>query len=215
MRTIDLGVTDFLTAYEYQVKLVRKVSQGGSENTLLITEHRPVITIGRRGSRDNILRSGKFLASYGIEVLNVDRGGDVTYHGPGQLIAYPIFRLENEARDIHGVLDFLEEVGRYFLRQYGLIADERHGLRGIWIDGKKFASVAIGVRRWVTYHGIAINLNVDLGPFSFIKPCGIDGVEMISLEKILCRKVDIEDAKDKLNLSFKEVPLLAEAACKD
>lgn len=214
MQIIDLGITDFKDAYEVQLDLVNKVSRGISEDTLLITEHRPVITIGRRGSWDNIFKSRGHLSSCGIDVLNIDRGGDVTYHGPGQAIAYPIFKLRDEGRDIHLFLRFLEEVGIHFLSQYGLLAGSRPGFRGIWIDGKKIGSIGIGVRKWVTYHGLAINVNVDLLPFSFIRACGIKGAEQTSLKNILCRELDINDAKDKLKLSFKEIPLLAEAVNK-
>ena len=215
MHVIDLGITDFREVYKFQVDLVKKVSQGVSDDTLVITEHRPVITIGRIGSRDNILVSKEYLSSCGIEVFDIDRGGDVTYHGPGQIIAYPIFKLVDESRDIHGFLHFLEEVGRHFLMQYGLIAEDRPGFRGIWIKGKKIGSIGIGVKRWVTYHGLAININVDLRPFSFIKPCGIKDVEMASLIDLLGCEVDIDDAKDRLKLSFKEISLLAETVSKN
>ncbi len=215
MRIIDLGITDFLEAYEFQIELLRKVSQGISEDTLLLTEHRPVITIGRRGSRSNILRSEQYLFSRGIQVFEIDRGGDVTYHGPGQIVAYPIFRLENEARDIHAFLDYLEEIGSHFLAQYGLIAETRPGFRGAWIDQKKIGSIGIGVKRWVTYHGLAINIDADLSPFSFIRPCGIEALEVTSLRNILGCELDINDAKDRLKKSFKEISLLAEAVCKN
>lgn len=214
MRIIDLGITDFLEAYKLQADLVKEVAEGVLENTLLITEHKSVITIGRIGSRDNILKSKEYLSSCNIEVLDIDRGGDVTYHGPGQIIAYPIFRLEREARDIHQYLHFLEEVGRSFLSQYSLVADERPAFRGIWIKGKKIGSIGIGVKKWVTYHGLAININPDLAPFLYIRPCGIEGVEMTSLENLLKRRVGINEAKDKLVSSFKEVSLLAEAVPK-
>ncbi|MFC1666722.1 lipoyl(octanoyl) transferase LipB [Candidatus Omnitrophota bacterium] len=214
MRIIELGLTDFLEAYEIQSELVKKVSQGLSDNTLLITEHRPVITIGRRGSQENILKTKEFLSSHNIEIVYVARGGDVTYHGPGQIIAYPIFKLENEGRDIHRFLDFLEEVGRHFLEQYGLLGERRPGFRGIWIDGKKIGSLGIGVKRWVTYHGLAINVNTDLTPFSFIRPCGIKGAEISSLKNLLGYDLEIRDAKDRLEASFKKISLLAEAVSK-
>jgi len=215
MDIVDLGITDFSEAYQVQLDLVKKVSLGLAEDTLLITEHRSVITIGRRGSWDNIFKSHEDLSSCGIEVFNIDRGGDVTYHGPGQLIAYPIFKLENEGRDIHRFLEFLEEIARHFLMQYGIIGGSRPGFRGAWIKEKKIASIGIGVKKWVTYHGLAININCDLLPFSFIRPCGIKDVEITSLEKVLGYKLDIDDAKNKLKSSFKEVSLLAEAVCKD
>ena len=215
MRVIDLGLTDFSDAYRFQLELLDKVSGGICEDTLLITEHNPVITIGRKGKEDSLLRSREFLASRGIDIFNIDRGGDVTYHGPGQIVAYPIFKLENESRDIHRFLSFLEEVGYHFLSQYGLVAEKKQGLRGVWVAEKKIGFIGIGVKKWTTYHGLSININLDLAPFSFIRPCGIDGIDIISLKEELRRKVDIENAKDRLKASFKEVPLLAEAVSKN
>lgn len=210
MKVIDLGVTDFLKAYEFQLSLVKDVASGEREDTLLLTEHKSVITIGRKGSKKNILRTREFLSSRGIDIVNVDRGGGVTYHGPGQIIAYPVFRLQGEGRDIHNFLHFLEEVGTYFLMQYGLIARERLGLRGLWIEEKKIGSIGIGVKKWVAYHGLAINIDLDLTPFSFIRPCGLKDVKVTCLKKEISSRLDISDAKDKLAQAFKEVPLLAE-----
>ena len=215
MRIIDLGITDFLEAYKFQIELIEKISKGISEDTLLIAEHKSVITIGRKGSWGNIFKSREYLSSRGIDILNVDRGGDVTYHAPGQLIAYPIFRLEDEGRSIHRFLQFLEEIGCHFLHQFGLTAAVKPGLRGIWVDDKKVGSIGIGIKKWVTYHGLAININIDLEPFSFIRPCGIEGVEITSVKNLLGREVDIKDAKDKIKTSFKQVPLLAEAVSRD
>jgi len=215
MRYIDLGLSEFKEAYRFQREIADRVASGELENTLIITEHKSVITIGRRGSRCNILKPDSFLKARGIDVLDVDRGGDVTYHCPGQLVAYPIFKLEGGAKDIHGFLDFLEEVGISFLARFGVNAVTRPGLRGVWVDRKKIGSIGIGVKKWVTYHGIAININPDPEPFSFIKPCGIDGVEITSLEELLGEKVYINDAKDRLREAFEEVSLVAEAVSKD
>lgn len=211
MKYIDLGLSEYKDAYRFQREIVDKVASGGLENTLIITEHESVITIGRQGSWDNILRPKEFLAEQGVQILDIDRGGDVTYHGPGQLVAYPIFKLENEAKDIHNFLDFLEEVGINFLAKYGVISVIRPGLRGIWVDKEKIGSIGIGIKKWVTYHGMAININPDLTPFSFIKPCGIEGVRVTSLQDLLEERIDIDDSKDKLRESFEEVPLLAAA----
>jgi len=208
MRYLDLGLSDYKEAYRVQREVADRVASGISENTLIITEHKSVITIGRTGSEKHVFKTE------GIEVLNIDRGGDVTYHCPGQLVAYPIFRLENEAKDIHNFLRFLEEVGVNFLSKYGVHPETIPGLRGIWVKGAKIGSIGIGVKKWVTYHGMAININTDLTGFSFIKPCGIEGVKITSLEVLLKKRLDIEDAKRKLRESFEEVPLLAEAVCK-
>ncbi|MBU4149141.1 MAG: lipoyl(octanoyl) transferase LipB, partial [Candidatus Omnitrophica bacterium] len=214
MRVTDLGITDFSDAYSLQKEIAERVYRGESENTIIITEHRPVITIGRKGSRKNIFRSHEFLSSRGISVFDIDRGGDVTYHGPGQIVAYPIVRLENGARDIHRFLRFLEEVGENLMAMYGLASQKIPGLTGIWIGDKKIGSIGIGVKKWVTYHGMALNINIDLEPFSFIRPCGIEGLRITSLKDVLGREVDIEDAKSKLKLSFNEVSQLAEAGSK-
>jgi lipoyl(octanoyl) transferase len=211
---IDLGLSDYKEAYKAQNEVRSRVAEGASGNTLIVTEHKSVITIGRKGSREHLFRAIEFLAGLNIEVLDIDRGGDITYHGPGQLIAYPIFKLENEARDIHGFLRFLENVGINFLSKYGVEAGTVLGARGIWVKGEKIGSIGIGVKKWVTYHGMAININPDLKPFSFIRPCGIRGVKITSLENLLKEKTDIEDAKRKLRESFEKVPLLAEAVCK-
>jgi len=215
MQIIDLGLTDFLEAHRFQMELVEKVSKGLCEDTLLITEHKSVITIGRKGSWKNILKSKEELFSTGIDVFETDRGGDVTYHAPGQIIVYPVFKLENESRDIYRFLQFLEEIGSHFLNQYGFVSEALPGFRGIWIKGKKIASIGIGIKKWVTYHGIAVNINLDLTPFSFIRPCGIEGVKMSSIKDLLGQEVDIDDAKDRLKTSFKEVPLLAEAVSRN
>ena len=212
MNIIDLAISDFLDTYKYQIDVVNKVSLDIAEQSLIITEHKPVMTIGRKGSWKNFFKSREELSRYGIEVLNVDRGGDVTYHGPGQIVAYPVCRLENEARDIHNFLHFLEEIGRHFLFQYGVFSEEKPGFRGVWVRGKKIGSIGIGVKKWVTYHGLALNINTDLAPFSFIRPCGIEGVETTSLKDILGQELDIYDAKQRLIEAFKEIPLLAETA---
>ncbi|MDP8229979.1 MAG: lipoyl(octanoyl) transferase LipB [Candidatus Gorgyraea atricola] len=208
MRVIDLGVTDFSEIYQLQREFVERVALGICEDTLLVTEHNPVITIGRTGSEQNVFRRE-------IHVVQTDRGGDVTYHGPGQLIAYPIFKLENESRDIHRFLEFLEEIGSAFLAQYGIFTEKRPGLRGVWTDNKKIGSIGIGVKKWVTYHGLAMNINTDLMPFSFIRPCGIEGVEITSLKSLLKREIDMDDAKNRLISTFKEIPLLAETVSKN
>ena len=208
MKVLDLGRTDFSDAYRLQRERADKLALGACEDTLIITEHNPITTIGRTGSQQNILKRV-------IDVIHADRGGDVTYHGPGQLIAYPIFKLENESRDIHRFLEFLEEIGSAFLAQYGIFTENRPGLRGVWVDGKKIGSIGIGVKRWVTYHGLAMNINTDLTPFSFIRPCGIEGVEITSLKSLLQREIGMDDAKNRLISTFKEISLLAETVSKN
>ncbi|MFH1783044.1 MAG: lipoyl(octanoyl) transferase LipB [Candidatus Omnitrophota bacterium] len=211
MKIIDIGLKKYREAYEFQLELVEKVSRGLEPDTLIITEHYPIITLGRRSKLENILASEEELNNLGIEVLKIDRGGDVTYHGPGQLVAYPIMKLENEAKDIHIFLDYLEEVGLDFLSRYNVSGSKKSGYRGVWVGEQKIASIGIGVKKWVTYHGIAININTRLKDFSLITPCGIKDIGMTSLEKVLGKRIDIDHAKDRLVSSFKEVSLLAKA----
>lgn len=214
MRYIDLGLISYRDAYRFQLDVIERLSSGAISNTLILAEHKGVITIGRSGTSRNILRSEEYLNGLGIEIVRIDRGGDVTYHGPGQLVAYPVFKLENEARDIHNFLRYLEIVGIDFLNKYNVCAGTRPGFTGVWVKQEKICSIGIGIKKWITYHGMAININTDMAPFSFIRPCGIEGVAITSLEKILGARISIDDAKDKLRESFEEVPLLAEPVSK-
>ena len=205
MDYIDLGISEYKESYRIQRETAEKVAAGMRGNTLIITEHKKVITIGRTGSDSNVFKSE------GMDVLKIDRGGDVTYHGPGQLVAYPIFKFEKEARDIHNFFGYMEDVGINFLNKYGVSAEAKPGLRGVWTGDGKIGSIGIGIKKWVTYHGMAININTDMTPFSFINPCGVAGIRMTSLEILLGKKIDIGDAKFRLRDSFEEVSLLAEA----
>ncbi|MFH1478478.1 MAG: lipoyl(octanoyl) transferase LipB [Candidatus Omnitrophota bacterium] len=214
MNIIDLGLTEFLDTYKIQLDLVQDVSEKKRDNTVLVTRHYPVITAGRLSDAGNILLSEEELLSKGINIVNIDRGGDVTYHGFGQLVLYPIVRLENEARDIHLFLEYLEEVGIRFLSKYGVFGVRKHGFRGVWVGQDKIASIGIGVKKWTTYHGMAINITSDKDGFSFIRPCGIESVNMTSLTDILGRKIGFEDAKAKAIASFEEISLLDKAVSK-
>ncbi|HNX81254.1 MAG TPA: lipoyl(octanoyl) transferase LipB [Candidatus Omnitrophota bacterium] len=145
------------------------------EAALILCQHSPVITYGRRAGAGNILFSPDYLFHQGIEVLGIDRGGDVTYHGPGQLVVYPIFPLDIVGRDLHRYLRNLEEVILRFLSSFGIPAQRRPGLTGVWIEDKKIASVGISVRRWVSFHGFSINIeDRGLSGYRFIRPCGMD-----------------------------------------
>jgi lipoate-protein ligase B len=211
---LKLGLTDFSEAYELQKKIREEVSSGSTEDTVIITEHRPVITIGRGAVSGNLKKTRDFLAANGIRVIKIDRGGGVTYHGPGQIVGYAIFKLRNEARDIHAFLEYLEDVGINFLRRLGLRAYREKGKRGVWACGKKIGSIGIGVKKWTTYHGLALNINNDLKPFSYINPCGMNSEVMSSVRDIKTEEIDIGYAVELFADSFKEVPFLAETVGK-
>jgi lipoate-protein ligase B len=169
---------------------------------LILCEHFPVFTLGRLGKVENILADKESLKSKGLEIISVNRGGDITFHGPGQLVAYPIFNLANYKKDLRYFLNKLEEVAIEFLKHFGCFAYAKKGFTGVWLQEKKIASIGIGVKRWVSFHGLAININTDLHFFSVIKPCGLD-VEMTSLSQAVNRKINMDTAKKVIAERFK------------
>jgi len=196
---IDAGVSDFRETYKLQRDLLQKRIEGSIGDTCVIAEHRPVITIGRLGSRENILSSSALLVDAGIEVIDTDRGGDVTMHAPGQLVAYPIVDLKILGRDLRLYMRRLEEALMRFLESYGIRSFRIEGATGVWTGrNNKIASIGIAVKSWVSYHGLSVNINTPLQYFDAIRPCGIDGCRMTSAQEILGRPLDMADAKKRL-----------------
>jgi lipoate-protein ligase B len=154
-----------------------------SQDVLILLEHNPVVTLGRSSKDKNLVASGEFLASRGVELYEVERGGDVTFHGPGQLVGYPIIDLKRHKQDLHWYLRQLEQTLISTLAAFGLVAARNPGFTGVWTSGRKIASIGVHARDWVTWHGFALNVSTDLSFFDLIVPCGIDGVVMTSLEK--------------------------------
>lgn len=214
----DLGLSDYKSAWEYQEQLfsgivAHKVANRTAEtpvatpNYFLFTEHPHVYTLGKSGDLSNLLLSEKQLEEKGATFYRINRGGDITYHGPGQLVGYPILDLENFFSDIHKYLRLLEEVIILTLEEYGLKGERSAGETGVWLDvGTPFARkiCAMGVRasRWVTMHGFALNVNADLGYFDNIIPCGIRGKAVTSLHVELGNPVDIDEVKRKIEKHF-------------
>lgn len=170
----DLGTIDFHEAFALQEQLAAEVAAGTADETLLLLEHPPVYTTGSGGRAENILDPA-------IEVVRINRGGDVTWHGPGQLVGYPIIDLARRSRDLHRYLRFLEELLIGLAADFGVAARRVEGRTGVWTDDGKLASIGVGVRRWVTMHGFAFNVAPDLAPFSRINPCGISNCKVTSL----------------------------------
>lgn len=210
-QVIDLGLIEYQEACKLQREILNKRKRDEILDTLFLLQHPSVITVGRRGSEENILVSKEELKALGIMVCRTDRGGDVTFHGPGELIAYPIFDLKRQIRDVHLYLRRLEEVAIQFLREYEVESLRQQGFTGVWVDGylnghrQKIASIGIGVSNWVTYHGLAINVNTDLDKFLLIRPCGMDSRRVTSLSQLLCESVSIFEAKKRLLEAFKTV----------
>ena len=179
----DLGVVRYGDALELQRSLAEDRIAGRIGDTLLLLEHPPVVTLGRGTRQTSLPIDPEALRRRGVEVFDIERGGDVTYHGPGQLVGYPIVDLQQHKPDLHWYLRRLEQVLIEALADFGIAAERRDTYTGVWTSGRKIASIGIHVRQWVTWHGFALNVTTDLSPFSLIVPCGIPDVVMTSIEK--------------------------------
>jgi len=230
----DLGVMDYQEAWDYQESLLQNnlrikaramnldlVTQGNSEenglnegptsNYLLFVEHPPVYTLGKSGKEEHVLIDEEEREKRGIQFFRTNRGGDITYHGPGQVVGYPIFDLENFFTDIGKYLRSLEEIIILTLDEYGIKGDRSSGETGVWLDpgvkGRERKICAMGVRcsRWITMHGFALNVNTDLSYFNGIIPCGIQSKQVTSINKELGREVSMQEVKEKLKKHFAAV----------
>ena len=196
----DLGVVDYGAALDLQTAMVAARLDDKINDTLLMMEHPHVFTLGR-GTDERFIVANP----HGIPTYRVSRGGQVTYHGPGQLIGYPILKLEGRARDVTKYLRNLEDAMIDALRQFNLDADRRTGLTGIWIGAQKIASIGVGIRRWVTYHGFALNVSTDLSFFDSIVPCGIEGCRMTSICKLSGQQISMREVCASMQKSFAQV----------
>ena len=202
--TLDWGRTRYEDAWRRQDELVARRIAGEIGDTLVFTEHEPVFTLGlRHGAESHLVWNAEQLAREGVEVVKSNRGGDITYHGPGQIVGYPVVSLATH-RDLHAYLRFLEDVLIASIGSLGLAASRRQGLTGIWLGSKKVAAIGVAVRRWVTYHGFALNVNANLAHFQGIVPCGISASEgsVTSMEAELGRKLDLAEVKAVLAREF-------------
>ncbi len=197
-KIIDLGFIGFNEAYSVQKEALSSVKSGKSDELIIFAQHHPVFTVGRSGKKDNILASAGQLNSRGIDIVNTDRGGDITFHGPGQVIAYPILDLSKRCKDMHKFLRDLEKVVILTLSDYSVNSFRVKERTGCWTDKGKIASIGVAASGWVTYHGLALNANVDLSYFDMINPCGFNDIRMTSMQEIFDAEVDIEKLKNRL-----------------
>lgn len=222
VKDIYLGLIDYKEAWDYQeslfsdsiqrkIDLRKGIETKPTENYLIFCEHPHVYTLGKSGDANHLLLNEDFLASIGATYYKINRGGDITYHGPGQLVMYPIFDLDYFFTDIHKYMRYLEEAVIQTLTEYGIASGRYEGYTGVWLDTDKPTArkiCAMGVRssRWVTMHGIGFNINSDLNYFNHIVPCGIQDKGVTSMEKELGRKVDMQEVieilKDKMATLF-------------
>tara|TARA_B100000902_G_scaffold398522_1_gene465577 strand:+ start:1066 stop:1761 length:696 start_codon:yes stop_codon:yes gene_type:complete len=211
---IDLGPIDYKQCWDYQQNLFEKIidqkiknkkehSNLETQNFLIFCEHNHVYTIGKSGNQNNLLVNNKYLKSRGASFYKINRGGDITYHGPGQIVGYPILDLENFFTDISKYLRLLEEAVILTLNDYGLKGERSSGETGVWFDvgtseARKICALGVRTSRWVSMHGFAFNINSDLSYFDHIVPCGIIDKKVTSLEYELNKKLDIDKVKIKL-----------------
>jgi lipoyl(octanoyl) transferase len=221
----NLGVMDYQSAWDYQEGLLKENVRRKSlvysgeqpedipptDHYLLFVEHPPVYTLGKSGDITNVLISDEMRTAKGIGFFRTNRGGDITFHGPGQIVGYPIIDLERYYTDIGKYLRNLEEVIMMTLAEYGIEAGRSPGETGVWIDagikGKERKICAIGVRtsRWITMHGFALNVNTDLNYFNFIVPCGITDKQVTSLHKELGKEMNMQEVQEKVKRNFEKV----------
>lgn len=213
---INKGLIDYKECWDFQDQIFKEIVQQKidirkglieekpSNNYLIFCEHNHVYTLGKSGDKSNLLLSEELLKSKKATYYHINRGGDITYHGPGQIIGYPIFDLENFFTDIHKYLRLLEEAVILTLKDYGVVAERVDGLTGVWIDGnnqlkaRKICAIGVKCSRWVTMHGFAFNVNTDLSYFNNIVPCGISDKSVTSLENELGKKMNFYEVKKNL-----------------
>ena len=204
-RVEQLGLIDYAAALQLQRERVAQRKAEQIPDTLLLLEHPHVYTLGRNASRQNLLFSEERRQALRAQVYETDRGGDVTYHGPGQLVGYPIFDLTQHRRDVAWYMRSLEEVFIGVARDYGIEAGRAAGAPGVWIGDEKLVAMGVHLSRWVTSHGFALNVNTDLSYFNWIVPCGLPGKGVTSLAKLLGKKVPMENVIERVVAHFSKV----------
>lgn len=202
---IDLGLMDYQKAWDLQHQLWSNRVKNEIPDLILILEHPHVITLGRRGNRSHLLVPEEYLKKMGISIFHVERGGDVTYHGPGQMIAYPILNLRAYEYNLLRYIDQLEEVIIRGLKDFGIEGRRDSMNRGVWVNDEKIASLGLAIKHWVSYHGFALNYQTDLKFFNLIHPCGLEGKRMTSMAKLLGKEIPKEELVKKIIFHFEEV----------
>ena len=198
-RYIELPQTDYRDAWELQTDLVAARREKRLDtDVVLLLEHPPVFTLGRRGGMNNLTVSEKVLTDRNIPVIQVERGGDITYHGPGQLVIYPIIDLNAARLGLADFVDMLEEVVIRTAADWGIRAGRNPLNRGVWVGNRKLGNIGIAVRRGISFHGVALNVNLSLEPFGWINPCGLKGIGITSIEKEEGRNVDMDSVRESV-----------------
>ncbi|MCK5552880.1 MAG: lipoyl(octanoyl) transferase LipB [Deltaproteobacteria bacterium] len=202
---IDIDLMEYRRAWDFQRKVVAAKLESDLPDILILLEHNPVITLGRRGNRQYIRASPEVLAARGINTYHVERGGEVTYHGPGQIVGYPILNLRNWRRDVSWYIFNLEEVLIRTLSDFGIEGSRNRLNRGVWVGDSKIGSIGVAITRWVTYHGFSLNVSPDMNHYRLITPCGLEGTEVTSIERFLGGTPDHVRVRDTISRHFQQV----------
>ena len=198
LNILNLGFNEYSKTLGLQRKLMKLRQKGSIEDLLILVEHNHVYTLGRSGKESNLLLDKESLRKKGIEFWEIERGGDITYHGPGQIVGYPIFDLTNIKKDVHHFLRNIEEVLIRVLKEYGIDGKRIKGKTGVWVRGEKIASIGVKISRWITWHGFAMNVNTDLSYFDDIILCGLKDAKPTSMERLLGKELDMEEVEKKI-----------------
>lgn len=199
LNVVNLGKMGYQEALDLQFELLEKRQNNIIDDTLLIVEHPHVITLGRNAKRENVLFSDDYLNEHGVEIMEINRGGDVTYHGPGQIVGYLIVNIKEQRLGVKDFVDKVEQVIIDLLHdKYGISAERDDINNGVWVDSEKITAVGFAVKRWVTMHGFALNVSTDLEKFNLIVPCGIQSRSVTTMEKIKQEEIDIEAVKTEI-----------------
>jgi lipoate-protein ligase B len=201
---IDLGLIDYGKAWDLQHHLWSRRVAEELPDLLILLEHPHVITLGRRGNRGHLIVSAEVLEAMKIPIFHVERGGDITYHGPGQMVVYPILNLKEYGYRIVRYIDQLEEVVLRVLRDFGIEGRRDPLNRGVWVEREKIASLGVAIKRWVSFHGFALNYETDLKYYDLINPCGLKGKKVTSMAEILGSKISRERLSERILFHFKE-----------
>lgn len=201
----DLGMIDYKDAWDLQKNIFDLRLRNEINDTLFLLEHPHTYTLGKVAGKENLISSEVQLKELGVSVYEIDRGGDITYHGPGQIVGYPIIKLSDWKEDTHLYLRGLEEVIIQTCAEYGLITERNPKHTGVWIGERKIAAIGIKISRWITMHGFAFNVNTDLNYFGGIIPCGIKDKDVTSLQRELGREIELDKVKDKLIKNFQKI----------
>lgn len=202
LNIIDLGQKNYKEVWDLQKRIHTQRVTRKLENTLLLVEHEPVITMGKSGKEKNLLFTADMLKTKGISYYEIERGGDVTYHGPGQLVGYPIFNVKAGLTGVRPFVNKMEDAIIKTLADFAIVGEKKEKMIGVWVGEKKICSIGIAVKKWVSFHGFALNINTNLEHFNLIIPCGLKNVTMTSMKVLRNKEIEFEDVKQSIIKNF-------------